>query len=69
MDYQIPDFIIDKLIEIEREKQERKYERPRLEAPPPMPWYPPPPEEEEEVKRGPIIIDIDTYEIIDEDNE
>ena len=62
-DYSIPDFMIEKIQEYERQ---RKYEdnRPRIEAPPPMPPMPPPELEEEEPTRGPIIIDIDTYEII-----
>mgnify|MGYP001322610996 CR=1 FL=1 len=65
--YWIPDFIIEKLKELERLRQERQYEesRPRVYAPPPLP--PLPPEEEEEAQRGPIIIDINSYEIIDED--
>ena len=64
----IPDFIIEKLKELERLKQERQYEesRPRVYAPPPIP-YRPPEYEEEETTRGPIIIDINNYEIIDED--
>ncbi len=65
----IPDFIIEKLKELERLKQERQWERarPRVYATPPLP--PLPPEgEEEETSRGPIIIDINNYEIIDEDD-
>ena len=70
MDYIIPGHIIEKLKELERQKQERKYERPYLEIPLPPPYLEPPPQvEEEEPRRGPIIIDIDTYEIIDEDNQ
>lgn len=65
----IPDFIIEKLREIERLKQERKYDeaRPRIYAPSPLPPLPPEYEEEEEASRGPVIIDINSYEIIDED--
>ena len=70
MDYRIPDFIIEKLKEAERAKQERAYQRPRLEIPipPPIPYLEPP-NEEPEVSRGPIIIDLDTYEIINEDEQ
>lgn len=65
----IPDFIIEKLKEMERLKQEREYEnaRPRIYAPPPMPPQPPA-QEDEETTGGPIIIDINSYEIIDEDD-
>ena len=74
MDYKIPGYIIEKLKELERQKQEREYRRPYLEIPLPPPYIEPPVQEEdvpsdEHVRRGPIIIDINTYEIIDEDNE
>lgn len=70
MDYTIPSHIIEKLKELERQRQERQYKRPYLEIPLPPPYIEPPPEHEEEPQeRGPIIMDIDTYEIIDEDNE
>jgi hypothetical protein len=80
MDYQIPDFMIEKLIEAERHRRERAYQRPRLEipVPPPIPYQEPPSNDYEvpqghvyEVPRGPIIIDIGTYDIdiTDEDGE
>lgn len=68
MDYVVPGHIIEKMKEIERLKQERAYRRPYLEIPLPPPYIEPPPENiEEDIPRGPIIIDIDTYEIINED--
>ena len=65
----IPDFIIEKLKELEQLKRDRQWERsrPRVYAPPPLPPLPPEDEEEETSNRGPIIIDINNYEIIDED--
>ena len=63
----IPGFIIEKLRELEII---RKYEeqRPHLEAPPPMPYLPPEiDEDQEEESRGPVIIDMNTYEIINKD--
>lgn len=70
MDYRVPDFIIEKIREAERLKRERAYRRPQLEipVPPPIP-YMDPPDDEPEVSRGPIIIDLDTYEITNEDEE
>ncbi len=64
----IPDFILEKLKELERLRHERQWEesRPRVYAPPPLPPIPPE-DEEEESRGGPIIIDINSYEIIDED--
>ncbi len=65
----IPGFIIEKLRELERiRKQEQQ--RPHLEAPPPLPPLPPEVDEDpqEEEHRGPVIIDMNTYEIINEDN-
>jgi hypothetical protein len=72
MDYKIPGYIIEKLKELERQRQEKSYRRPYLEIPLPPPYIEPPSGdsgEDEDVKRGPIIIDINTYEIIDEDEE
>jgi len=64
----IPDFIIEKLKEFERLRQERSDNRPRVYAPPPMPPLPRKDiESEDDTSRGPIIIDINSYEIIDED--
>ena len=64
----IPDFIIK---ELERMKREREYEdnRPRVYAPQPPPYMPPPNvSEDDETSGGPVIIDINTYEIIEEDD-
>ena len=72
MDYKIPGYIIEKLKELERQKQERAYRRPYLEIPLPPPYIDPPSSEDEgdeDIRRGPIVIDIDTYEIINEDDE
>ena len=70
MDYVIPPHILEKIKEAERMKQERMYRRPYLEIPLPPPYMDPPrQEDEDEPRRGPIVIDIDTYEIIEEDNE
>jgi len=74
MDYTVPGYIIEKLKELERQKQERAYKRPYLEIPLPPPYIEPPaPEEdgssEDTIRRGPIVIDIDTYEIIEEGDE
>ena len=64
----IPGFIIEKLKELERLRQERNDNRPRVYAPPPLPPLPHEDvEPEDERARGPIIIDINSYEIINED--
>jgi len=64
----LPAFIIDKLKEFERQREE-KFERPVLHVPsPPPPEYMPPEDiPEEPARRGPVIIDMNTYEIIDEE--
>ena len=65
----IPGFIIEKLRELERTRNQQQ--RPQLEAPPPLPPMPPEIEEEdlkEDEGRGPVIIDMNTYGVINEDD-
>lgn len=63
----IPAFIIDKLKEFERQREE-KFERPVLHVPSPLPPEYVPPEDvaEEPPARGAVVIDMGTYEIIEE---
>ena len=65
----IPGFIIEKLRELERIRNQQQ--RPHLEAPPPLPPLPPEIEDEdlkEDESRGPVIIDMNTYGVINEDD-
>jgi len=65
----LPAFIIDKLKELERQREEKfERDRPVLYAPPPRPPEYVPHEEDaakEPSSRGPVIIDMNTYEEID----
>jgi hypothetical protein len=64
----LPAFIIDKLKEIERQREEKfERERPVLHVPPPHPpeYVPQEDAAEEPASRGSIIIDMNTYEEID----
>ena len=63
----LPAFIVEKLKELERQKQEN-YQRPVLHVPvPSYPEHPPENDTEKPPSRGPVIIDLNTYEIIDEE--
>ena len=64
----LPAFIIDKLRELERQREE-KFERPVLHVPAPLPpeYLPPENEPEDKPSREPVIIDMATYEIFDRD--
>jgi len=67
----LPAYIIEKLKELRRrQKPGHAEERPVLRAPPPQPPLPPPPrgdDHKEEQARGPIIIDMATYGVIDKE--
>ena len=61
----LPAYIIEKLRELRRQQKPEVDRRPVLRVPPPQP--PPPVEkdinEDEPSARGPIIIDMNTYDI------
>lgn len=62
----LPAFIVEKLKEIERKREIQ--ERPQLHVPTPVyPEYIPEEPLEEDDTAGVVIIDMNTYEIIDEE--
>ena len=64
----LPAFIVEKLKELEKQKEQDRFERPVLHVPiPTYPEYPPEKPCDKEPERGPVIIDMNTYEIIDEE--